>query len=154
MNTVKLGDITIEVEEELTRQFYDTQNTFVCDCIDCMNYIANIPNVISLMNGIDKDLGIDLYKCVDQGMDELMPHDYEGSHLDVVPYYVIGKCYVNTKELRQLFDKPISTDQKNIHCRLTDDLSFSIQNTTDSIKIKDAKNVLTIWIEYKTEVNN
>jgi hypothetical protein len=154
MKTLKLGNITLKVDVERTRQFYDNQNGFICDCPDCTNYVNNIPNIQNSLNGLDKKLGIDLYKAVGQGMDELMPHDYEAGHLDVIPYYVIGKCYINDEELEKQSSGPIWPNIKRVEYKLIDDLSILIINTSGDIEIKNAKNVLTIWLEYKTELKN
>ena len=152
MKTIKIENVTLEIDEKRTEKFYKTQNTFVCDCSDCLNYLSKIPDVLDSLNGIDKKLGIDLNKAVGQGMDELMPHDFEEYHLYVVPYYVIGKCYLNGIELEKEFSGPIWKNTKRVEKKLCENLSITIINTTDSIKIEDAENILTIWLEYKTEL--
>jgi len=35
------------------------------------------------LDGLDREIGINLLKDVGQGMDELIPHDYDNCHLDV-----------------------------------------------------------------------
>ena len=152
MTTVELGNIKLEIDRIETEKFYTTQNGFVCDCPDCLNYVSKISDVQSELNGLDKKLGIDLTKAVGQGMDELMPHDYDNHHLYVIPYYVIGKCYVNREELNRENSGPIWTNTKRAEKKLTENISLSIINTTDDIEIKNAKNVLTIWLEFKTEL--
>jgi hypothetical protein len=150
MTTVELGNIKLEIDRIETEKFYATQNGFVCDCPDCLNYVSKISNVKSELNGLDKKLGIDLTKAVGQGMDELMPHDYDNHHLYVIPYYVIGKCYVNSTELNKENSGPIWTNTKRAEKKLTENLSLSIINTTDDIEIDNAENILTIWLEFKT----
>jgi|GEM_PF-2224475 len=153
MKTVELGNIRLEVDNIETKKFYETQNGFICDCSDCVNYVSKISNVQSSLNGIEKQIGIDLTKDVGQGMDELMPHDYDNHHLYVIPYYVIGKCYVDGKELKEQSSGPIWSNTKRIEKKkLTENLSLTIINTTSDIKIENTKNVLTIWLEYKTEL--
>jgi hypothetical protein len=152
MTTVELGNIKLEIERIETEKFYATQNGFVCDCPDCLNYVSKISNVKSELNGLDKKLGIDLTKDVGQGMDELMPHDYENHHLYVIPYYVIGKCYVNKNELNRENSGPIWANTKRAEKKLTENISLSIINTTDDIEIENAKSILTVWLEFKTEL--
>lgn len=86
MNTIDLGHIRLEIDIESTLKFYASQNGFVCDCPDCLNYVGNIANVQQSLGGLDKEIGIDLFKDVGQGMDELTPHDNDDGHLDVIPY--------------------------------------------------------------------
>ncbi|WP_394908036.1 hypothetical protein [uncultured Mesonia sp.] len=152
MTTVELENIKLEIDRIETEKFYATQNGFVCDCPDCLNYVSKISDIKSELNGLDKKLGIDLTKDVGQGMDELMPHDYENHHLYVIPYYVIGKCYVNKTELNKEKSGPIWTNTKRVEKKLTENLSLSIINTTDDIKIDNAENILTIWLEFKAEL--
>ena len=152
MTTIELGNIKLEIDRIETEKFYATQNGFICDCLDCVNYVSKISDVKSELNGIDKKLGIDLTKAVGQGMDELMPHDYDNHHLYVIPYYVIGKSFLNEKELDRENSGPIWRNTKRAEIKLTDNLSLTIINTTDDIEIDNAKNILTIWLEFKTEL--
>ena len=152
MKTIKIENITLEIDENKTENFYKTQNTFVCDCSDCVNYLSKIPDVLNSLNGIDRSLGIDLRKAVGQGMDELMPHDFEDYQLYVVPYYVVGKCFLNGIELEKELSEAIWNNTKRVEKKLSENLSMTIINTTDSIKIGNAENVLTIWLEFKTEL--
>ena len=152
MTTIELGNIKLEIDRIETEKFYATQNGFICDCPDCVNYVSKISDVKSELNGLDKKLGIDLTKAVGQGMDELMPHDYDNHHLYVIPYYVIGKSYLNEKELDRENSGPIWRNTKRAEIKLTDNLSLTIINTTDDIQIDNAKNILTIWLEFKTEL--
>ncbi len=149
---VDLGNIRLEIDRIETEKFYANQNGFTCDCPDCRNYVSKIPEVKSELNGLENQLGIDLTKDVGQGMDELMPHDYDNHHLYVIPYYVIGKCYVNTTQLSREKSGPIWTNTKRAEKKLTKNLSLSIINTTDDIEISNAENILTIWLEFKTEL--
>ncbi len=152
MTTVELENIKIEVDRIETEKFYANQNGFICDCPDCLNYVTKISDVQSELNGLDKKIGIDLTKAVGQGMDELMPHDYENHHLYVIPYYVIGKLYSNEKELNRENSEPIWRNTKRAEKKLTENLSLTIINTTDDIEIDNAENILTIWLEFKTEL--
>ena len=152
MTTVELGNIKLEIDRIETEKFYKSQNGFICDCPDCVNYVSKISDVQSELNGIEEQLGIDLTKDVGQGMDELMPHDYDNHHLYVIPYYVIGKSYSNEKELDKENSGPIWRNTKRIEKKLTDNLSLTIINTTDDIEIDNAENILTIWLEFKTEL--
>jgi len=152
MTTVELGNIKLEIDRTETEKFYATQNGFVCDCPDCLNYVSKISDVKSQLNGLDKKLGIDLTKAVGQGMDELMPHDYDNQHLYAIPYYVIGKCYVNKEELNRENSGLIWTNTKRAEKKLTENISLSIINTTDDIEIENAKSIITVWLEFKTEL--
>jgi len=152
MTTIELGNIKLEIDRIETEKFYAIQNGFICDCPDCVNYVSKISDVQSELNGLDKKLGIDLSKAVGQGMDELMPHDYDNHHLYVIPYYVIGKSYLNKKELDRENSGPIWRNTKRAEIKLTDNLSLTIINTTDDIEIDNAENILTIWLEFKTEL--
>jgi len=152
MTTIELGNIKLEIDRIETEKFYATQNGFICDCPDCVNYLSKISDVKSELNGLDKKLGIDLTKAVGQGMDELIPHDYDNHHLYVIPYYVIGNSYLNQKELDRENSGPIWRNKKRAEIKLTDNLSLTIINTTDDIEIDNAKNILTIWLEFKTEL--
>lgn len=152
MKTINLGHIRLEVDAESTEKFYASQNGFVCDCPDCTNYINNVPHVQESLDGLDSAIGFDLLKDVGQGMDELMPHDNEDSHLDVIPYYVIGKCYLENKELEKQKSGPIWPNTIQAKTKLTDEVSLTIINSSGSIKISDAENVLTIWLEYRTKM--
>ena len=152
MTTVELGNIKLEVDKKETQKFYATQNGFVCDCPDCLNYVSKISDVKAELNGIEDELGIDLTKAVGQGMDELMPHDYENHHLYVVPYYVIGKLFVNKNELAKESSIPIWAITTRAEKKLTKNLTLSIIDSSEYIEITDTKNVLTIWLEFKTEL--
>ena len=152
MKTIELGHIRLEIDVESTKKFYASQNGFVCDCPDCTNYVNNISHVEKSLDGLDKEIGFDLNKDVGQGMDELMPHDYDDSHLDVVPYYVIGKCYTDNKELDRQQSGPIWPNTKRAEKKLTDELSMTIINTSGEVEIGDAENVLTIWLEYRIKM--
>ncbi|WP_203296821.1 hypothetical protein [Luteirhabdus pelagi] len=152
MTTVELGNIKLEIDRTETEKFYATQNGFVCDCPDCLNYVSKISKVKSELNGLDKKLGIDLTKDVGQGMDELMPHDYENHHLYVIPYYVIGKCFVNKNELNRENSGQIWTNTKRAEKKLTENISLSIINTTNDIEMDNAKSILTVWLEFKTQL--
>ncbi len=122
MTTVELGNIKLEIDRIATEKFYKSQNGFICDCPDCVNYVSKISDVQSELKGIEKQLGIDLTKDVGQGMDELMPHDYDNHHLYVIPYYVIGKSYLNEKELDKENSGPIWRNtkraEKNNHTKI------------------------------------
>jgi hypothetical protein len=151
MKTINLGHIRLEVDVESTEKFYASQNGFVCDCPDCTNYVNNISYVQKSLDGLDKEIGVDLLKDVGQGMDELMPHDYDDRHLDVIPYYVVGKCFLENKELDRQQSGPIWPNTRRAEKKLTDDLSLTIINTSGDIEIGDVDNVLTIWLEYRTK---
>jgi len=69
----------------------------------------------------------------------------------VIPYYAIGKCYSDNKELDRQQSGPIWTNSKRAEKKLTDDLSLKIINTSGEVEIGEAKNVLTIWLEYRTK---
>jgi hypothetical protein len=147
MKTIDLRHIKLEIDVESTKKFYNNQKGFVCECPDCTNYVNNISHLQKSLDGLDKEIGFDLHKDVGQGMDELMPHDNEDSHLDVIPNYVIGKCFLENKELGLMWP-----NTKRVEKKLTDDLSLTIINTSGDIEISDAENVLTIWLEYKTKM--
>jgi len=152
MTILELGNIKLEIDRIATENFYKSQNGFICDCNDCVNYVSKIPDIQSELNGLEKQLGIDLTKDVGQGMDELMPHDYDNHHLYVIPYYVVGKSYLNQKELDREDSGPIWRNTKRAEKKMTDNITLTIINTTDVIEIDNAKNILTIWIEYKTDL--
>ena len=152
MTTVELGNIKLEIDRIATEKFYKSQNGFICDCPDCVNYVSKISDVQSELKGIEKQLGIDLTKDVGQGMDELMPHDYDNHHLYVIPYYVVGKSYLNEKELDKENSGPIWRNTKRAEKKMTDNITLTIINTTDDIEIENAENILTIWLEFKTEL--
>lgn len=154
MKTIHIGHIRLEIDVESTKKFYASQNEFDCDCPDCTNYRNNISHVIKSLSGLDKEIGLDLHKDVGQGMDELMPHDYEDSHLDLIPYYVVGKCFLENKELERQQSGPIWSNTKRAQKKLTDDLTLTIINTSGDIEMGDAENVLTIWLEYRTKMKN
>ncbi|MDW7690223.1 hypothetical protein R9C00_24335 [Flammeovirgaceae bacterium SG7u.111] len=149
MKILKLGNITIEADEVRTRKFYEKQSGFTCKCSDCTNYVSKVPYIQTLLNGIDIELGIDLSRDVGQGMDELIPHDYEGYHLYLIPYYVIGGCYHNGEELDKEQSGPIWSSTRRAEYKLTDDLSLLVINTSGDIEMDTAENVLTIWFEFK-----
>ncbi|MGJ8551247.1 hypothetical protein [Winogradskyella wichelsiae] len=152
MTTVELGNIKLEIDRIETEKFYATQNGFICDCPDCVNYVSKISNVQSELNGLEKELGIDLTKAVGQGMDELMPHDYDNYHLYVIPYYVIGKCFINRNELEKQSFEPNWEKTKKAEYKLTENISLNINETNKYVEIENAENILTIWLEYKTEL--
>ncbi|MDO1514562.1 hypothetical protein Q2T41_18055 [Maribacter confluentis] len=152
MTTVELGNIKLEIDRNATEKFYKSQNGFICDCPDCLNYVSKISGVLSELNGLEKQLGIDLTKAVGQGMDELMPHDYDDYHLYVIPYYLIGKCFINENELQKQSIEPIWEKTKKAEYKLTENLSLRIIETNKYVEIENAENILTIWLEYKTEL--
>ena len=152
MNNIILKNISIFIDVDSTRQFYNSQTGFACDCIDCTTYVKNIPNVKKLFNGLDDELGIDLYKDVGKDIDELMQHDFEDYHLDVIPYYVIGECFLNNKKLERENLKSLGSNNEHAELKLADDLSLIIINTSDTVKIDNFENNLTIWLEYKTRL--
>jgi hypothetical protein len=154
METLKLENIEIEYNSDKNREFYSNQDGFCCDCPDCLNYVEKLSVVKDLMNGLDEKLGIDLSKDVGQGMDELMPHDNEDHHLYVVPYYINGKCKINTENLTQQQNGPIWPNTVRAEYQLDESLSLLIINTTESVKFEGAENVLTIWLEFKTPLMN
>ena len=135
MITVELGNVKLEIDRNATEKFYKSQNGF-----------------ISELNGLEKQLGIDLTKAVGQGMDELMPHDYDDYHLYVIPYYLIGKCFINENELKKQSFEPIWKKTKKAEYKLTENLSLRIIETNKYVEIENAENILTIWLEYKTEL--
>jgi hypothetical protein len=150
METVKLGNIEIEFDAENNREFYAGKNGFVCTCPDCINYVDKLPTVKKLIGGLDDKLGFDLSKDVGQGMDELMPHDNDDHCLYVIPYYINGKCKINGIELVKVQNGPIWPNTAQAKYKINEDLSVTIVNTTDAIKFKNSKAVLTIWLEFKT----
>ena len=152
MKIVELGNIKLEIDKIETEKFYENQNGFICDCPDCLNYVSKLPDIKLELNGIEKEFGIDLTKAVGQGMDELMPHDYDDYHLYVIPYYVIGKCFKNGNELEKQSFEPIWKKTKNAKYKLTENLSLNIIETNKYVEIENAENILTIWLEYKTEL--
>ncbi len=152
MITVELGNIKLEIDRNATEKFYKSQNGFICDCPDCVNYVSKISDVQSELNGLEKQLGIDLTKAVGQGMDELMPHDYDDYHLYVIPYYVIGKCFINENELKKQSFEPIWKKTKKAEYKLTENVSLNIIETNKYVEIENAENILTFWLEYKTEL--
>ncbi|MFT6845877.1 MAG: hypothetical protein ACJAUV_002077 [Flavobacteriales bacterium] len=150
METLKLGNIEIEYNSDITREFYSKQDGFCCDCPDCLNYVDKLTIVKNLMKGLDEKLGLDLSKDVGQGMDELMPHDNDDHHLYVIPYYISGKCRINEEELTQQQNGPIWPKTIRAEYELDKNLSLLIINTTESVKFKNAEPVLSIWLEFKT----
>lgn len=152
MKTIELGHIKIEVDDIRTKKFYETQTGFTCDCSNCQNYVEDIPDIQNLLNGIDEKLGIDLTKDVGQGMDELMPNDYENYCLAVAPYYLIGKCFVNGEELKQEPSGPVWPNTELTKFDVSNNLSLLIINTSGDIKIDSAENILSIWLEYRTDL--
>ena len=83
-------------------------------------------------------------------MDELMPHDYSSHHLYVIPYYVVGKCIINNKELKIEHSAPVMSYFERAEYTVDENIKLSILNTSNDIKINDSKNILTIWVEFKT----
>ena len=152
MNTLELGNIVIQFDSEETKMFYSSQNGFVCDCPDCLNYVEKIPVVKNLMQGLDEKLGIDLTKDVGQGMDELMPHDNHDHSLYVIPYYINGKCRIEGNELTEHPKGPIWPNTICANYVLNENLSLKIINTSDSVKFGNAQSILTLWLEFKTEL--
>ena len=154
METIELGNIEIRFDVEKNKKFYITQLGFTCDCEDCLNYVEKIPRVKSLLKGLDNILGIDLTKDVGQGMDELMPHDFKDHNLYVVPYYINGKCRIKSHELTKQPNGPIWPKTIRTEYKLDENLNLTIINTSDFIKFDNAESILTIWIEFKTELLN
>jgi hypothetical protein len=152
MPRIELDNITIEVDKTQTEEFYKNHNRFTCTCPDCTSYVEKTSIVRSLLNGLDLELGIDLTKDVGQGMDELMGHDNDDHHLYVIPYYISGKCFVDNSELEVQQSGPIWPGTKRAEYKLTNDLSLLIINTTGDIEFNKSKGVLSIWLEYKTEL--
>lgn len=140
MNAIQLDNITLEVDTEETRAFYNTQNEFVCDCYDCTNYKHRLTEVRTFLDGLDQELGIDLTRDVGQGMDELMPHEYEKHRLYLIPYYVIGKCFVNGEQLSR---------QTSTQHTINEHVSLTIRNSSGHLNLNTIQDNLTIWIEYK-----
>ncbi|OFZ07979.1 MAG: hypothetical protein A3D92_14360 [Bacteroidetes bacterium RIFCSPHIGHO2_02_FULL_44_7] len=152
MTALELGNITIEVDKAQTKEFYARQNGFTCTCRYCLNYVEKIGIVGELLNGLDLDLGIDLRKNVGQGMDELMGHDNDDHCLFVIPYYISGKCFVDGKELPMQRSGPIWPTTVRAEHSLTSNLSLVIINTSGDIEFEKAEGVLSIWLEYKSEL--
>ena len=150
MEILEIGSFKLEFDSHRTRSFYTQQDGFTCTCRDCKNYVVQIPKVISLLQGLDEKLGIDLYKDVGQGMDELMPHDNEDHILYLIPYYINGKCLINDKNLTIQQNGPIWQNTIRVEHKIDDCLNLVIINTTESIEFKNAKSVLSIWLEFKT----
>jgi hypothetical protein len=59
---------------------------------------------------------------------------------------------LNEKELDKENSGPIWRNTKRAEKKLTDNITLTIINTTDDIEIENAENILTIWIEFKTEL--
>lgn len=153
MNTIELGNITLEIENEKTEKFYESQNGFICECKDCINYKSKIPEVHKLIGELVTKSGIDLTKDVGQGTDELQPIDLEDYHLDLIPYYVVGKCFVNGTELAKQPHGPLLPSTIKVKYKMNKDLSLIFKNSSDYIQIDSSNNTLTIWLEYKTIYN-
>lgn len=90
MTQITIGNVNLNVDAQATFDYYLDKPTFICDCVDCQNYLGQIKSILNEFKGLDKELGIDLTKDVGIGSDELMPHDYDDHLLYVVPYYIIG----------------------------------------------------------------
>lgn len=146
-----MGNIEIQFDPEITKEFYSSMHGFACDCPDCLNYVDKLPVVKSLLNGLDDRLGFDISKDVGQGMDELMPHDNYDHSLYVIPYYVCGRCRLKDKELSKEPNGPIWNSTTRVGYGLAPNLRLTIINTTDSIEMDNAESVITIWLEFKTE---
>ncbi|MFT5820627.1 MAG: hypothetical protein ACI8ZM_001872 [Crocinitomix sp.] len=152
MTTIELGNIVLVIDEVKTREFYKSQNGFICTCPNCKDFVNKTPHILNILDGIDHKLGIDLHKDVGQGMDELMPIDSDNTLLYVVPYYAVGKCFVNEVELEKQLAGPIWPNTKRASYKLSEKLTWTIINTSESIKIDNVESVITIWFEYKTEL--
>lgn len=152
MKTLKLGNLEIEFDSDNTRRFYAKQNGFVCNCPNCLNYVDKLSTVKNLMNGLDEKIGIDLSKDVGQGMDELMPQNNEDHCLYVIPYYVNGKCKIEGKSLAKQQNGPIWPNTNRVEHKLNENLSLLIINTSESVEFENAECVLTIWLEFKTQL--
>jgi len=151
LEVLELGNIKIEFDSKLNREFYSQQKSFCCECQDCLNYVDKLQVVKNLMNGLDEKLGIDLSKDVGQGMDELYPHDREGHHLYVIPYYINGICTINNKKLgvKQEYGQVLSNTIRTEY-KLDQKLTLTIVNTSKHLDFGNSKNILTIWLEFKT----
>ena len=150
MKTIKFGNIEIEYDSTNTQKFYAKQYPFGCDCPDCLDYVNKLPTVKNLIKRFDVKLGIDITKDVGQGMDELVPINYDDHNLYVIPYYIDGECKVNNIALTKEQNGPVMNSTIKAEHKIDDNLTLTIINTTDSIKFKNAKSVLTIWFEFKT----
>ena len=104
-----------------------------------------------LLSPLDDGLGIDFSKDVGKGMDELMALDYSDHRLFVVPYYVIGTCFVEDKGLQKQLPGPIWSTTKRAEYRVSKNLMLSIINTSQAISGGDTPHHLTIWLEYTME---
>ncbi|XOV67666.1 MAG: hypothetical protein ACFHU9_00575 [Fluviicola sp.] len=154
MPRIILDNITIEVDKTRTEEFYKNHDGFSCPCPDCTSYVAKIDKVRRDLNGLDLELGIDLTKDVGQGMDELMGHENDNHHIYVIPYYISGKCFIDSTELEVQQSGPIRPNTKRAEYKLTNELVLLIINTTGDIEFDNSENVLSVWLEYKTEPRN
>ena len=91
-------------------------------------------------------------KDVGQGMDELMPHDNKDHCLYVIPYYINGKCKIKDNELKVQQNEPTWSNTLRAEYRIDKNLNLTFINTSNNIEFEDAESVLTIWLEFKTEL--
>lgn len=91
MTKVTIGNIELDVDVQATIDYYRDKPGFLCNCVDCRNYVRKTEWIRAQIKGLDDLLGIDLAKDVGIGSDELMPHNIDDHILYVVPYYVVGR---------------------------------------------------------------
>jgi hypothetical protein len=133
MTQITIGNINLNVDVQATIDYYKDKPTFLCDCVDCQNYLSQIKSIKNEFNGLDESLGIDLSKDVGIGSDELMPHDYDDHLLYVVPYYVIGSIL-----------SPKETSHK-----INDRLSINIHNYNYNEIMNIKEDAFCMWLEIR-----
>lgn len=116
MTQIAIGNINLNVDVQATIDYYKDKPTFLCDCVDCQNYLSQIKSIKNEFNGLDDSLGIDLSKDVGIGSDELMPHDYDDHLLYVVPYYVIGRILTYKETSQHKVNERINIKIHNYQC--------------------------------------
>lgn len=134
MTQITIGNIHLNVDVQATLDYYSDKPTFLCDCVDCQNYLGQIESIKNELNGLEESLGIDLSKDVGIGSDELMPHHFDDHLLYVVPYYIIGSI--------------VSPEEIALH-KLNERLNLNIQNYKYKEIMNIEKDAFCLWLEIK-----
>ena len=135
MTQITIGNINLNVDTQATIDYYKDKPTFLCECVDCQNYLGQIKSIKNEFNGLDNALGIDLSKDVGIGSDELMPHDYDDHLLYVVPYYVIGSI--------------ISPKEETSQHKLNERLNIRIHNYKYNEIMNIEDDAFCLWLEIR-----
>ena len=141
MNIVNLNSLRLEVDISATKN----PNSKIHLCADdLLDFRRPLSEIELMLNGLEKELGIDLEKFNLTKNQQVVTLQEDGSIIFSFPYYLVGSCFVTaykTEKMRSKRKQPIMVRAAH---KVNDRLSILIIKGTWDLNFVSESNILTV----------